>query len=103
MYINTVSYSSQMDEICIHTTNPGGASTETGCTTPDVTAHKQRLFIFYSLHYHLLKLVILNYESEECSLSGTRLLTILPFAANETAVTYMHKILLCTVILLEKL
>jgi hypothetical protein len=37
------------------------------------------IYISFS-YYHALKLVILNYESEERSLSGTRLLTTLPFA-----------------------
>jgi hypothetical protein len=51
------------------------------------------IYISFS-YYHDLKLVRSKHESEEGSLSRTNLLTILPFAGNETAVTYMHKSLL---------
>jgi hypothetical protein len=86
MYINTTPYSSRIDEVCMHKTRSDGTSQQ------DLAVQFRRdraqttiIYISFS-YYHELKLVRLKYESEECSLSRTNLLTILPFADNETAV-----------------
>lgn len=90
MYINTASYSSRTDQVCMHKTRADRTSQQ-DLVVPFRRDRAQTTIIDISFsYYHDLKLVCLKYESEECSLSRTNLLTILPFAGYETAVTYLH-------------
>ena len=96
MYINTISYISRMDEICMHTAGSNGTSQQ-NLVVQFRRDHAQTTIIYISFsYYHVVKLVLLKYESEGCPLSRTNLLALLAFSVNGTAISYMHDILLCT-------
>jgi len=81
MYINTASYSSRIDEVCLHkNTLRRNKSRGPGCTIQTWPSTNNYLYFIFLLPQ--VKTFTFKTWSEGCSLSRTNLLTILPFPGN---------------------